>query len=41
MTITGPAIKLGIFLAVSSLITSALFVIVGDLRFGPTTVFRA
>ncbi|WP_026918176.1 MCE family protein [Gordonia shandongensis] len=41
MSITRQAIKLGIFLTVSALITGALFVVVGDLRFGPTTDFRA
>lgn len=41
MNITGPAIKLGIFLVISALITAALFVIVGDLRFGATKTYRA
>ncbi|AUH67637.1 MULTISPECIES: MCE family protein [Gordonia] len=41
MNVTGPAIKLGIFLLVSALITGVLFVIVGDLRFGPTKSYRA
>ncbi|KXT57255.1 mammalian cell entry protein [Gordonia sp. QH-12] len=41
MNVTGPAIKLSIFLVVSALITAVLFVIVGDLRFGPTKSYRA
>ncbi|WP_461665755.1 MCE family protein [Gordonia sputi] len=41
MNITGPAIKLAIFLVVTAVITAALFVVVGDLRFGPTTHYRA
>lgn len=41
MSITGPAVKLGIFLTVTSLITAALFFVVGDLRFGPTRSFTA
>ncbi|GEE01673.1 mammalian cell entry protein [Gordonia spumicola] len=41
MNVTGPAIKLGVFLAVTALITAALFVVVGDLRFTPTTSYRA
>jgi phospholipid/cholesterol/gamma-HCH transport system substrate-binding protein len=41
MNVTGPAIKLGVFLTVTALITAALFVVVGDLRFTPTTSYRA
>lgn len=41
MSVRASAIKLTIFVAVTSVITAALFVVVGDLRFGPTRTYTA
>lgn len=41
MSVRASAIKLTVFLAVTSMITAALFVVVGDLRFGPTRTYTA
>lgn len=41
MSVRAAAIKLTIFLAVTSLITAGLFVVVGDLRFGPSKTYTA